>query len=79
MTPGPLWDLLARAGHLPAQARPSHGLPPVPDDLRTPRGMPDALEYPRRSAPFTMSETADHDGAKRAFTISEMRNLPSRR
>jgi hypothetical protein len=41
--------------------------------------MPDALEYQRRSAPFTMSETADHDGAKRAFTISEMRNLPSRR
>jgi hypothetical protein len=27
----------------------------------------------RRSAPFTMPETTDHDGAKRAFTISEMR------
>ncbi|GAG53355.1 unnamed protein product, partial [marine sediment metagenome] len=27
----------------------------------------------RRSAPFTIAGTADHDGAKQAFTISEMR------
>ena len=32
----------------------------------------------RRSAPFTIAETTDHDGAKQAFTISEMRtNHPS--
>ncbi|MBW1688069.1 MAG: hypothetical protein JRS35_23780 [Deltaproteobacteria bacterium] len=32
-----------------------------------------ALPSRRRSAPFTIAETTDHDGAKQAFTISEMR------